>query len=311
MPIVDIDLLNHTNILRISDAGHEISVDNNINILRITSTAYENINNTIVNNHNVLINLDDDDHPQYHNDTRGDIRYYLKTELGTLALVDTVDNSAWLGTELSVTNGGTGADTASGARTNFGLGTLATQNANGVNIDGGDINDTQIGNISPSTGNFTDVVISGKATASAGTELLPAIISGSDTDTGIWFPAPDTVAISVGSVEKFRVGPTGLITAPRVTTVVTTATGVAMDDSAGTWIVTATGQTMTLPAASADRVGNTWIVSFAAIGTLIVQRAGADTIMTPDSATDTSVTLTIRGMSLEFKCTSATTWTIV
>jgi hypothetical protein len=311
MPIVDIDLLKHTNILKISDAGHEISVDNNINILRITSTSYENINNTIVNNHNVLINLDDDDHLQYHNDARGDIRYYLKNEFGILALVDTVDNSVWAGTELSVINGGTGADTAAGARTNFGLGTIATQNANNVNIDGGSIDNTAIGNTNPLTGSFTDVNISGTTNVNAGTEALPAIISEANNDTGIWFPAINVVAISVGGVEKFRLGSTGLIKAPSITTIVTTATGVAMDDSAGTWIVTATGQTMTLPAASADRIGNTWIVSFAATGTLTVQRAGADTIMTPTSATDTSVILTIRGMSLEFKCTSATTWTIV
>jgi hypothetical protein len=44
-----------------------------------------------------------------------------------------------LGTALPLTSGGTGSATASGARTNLGLGTIATQNANAVTITGGSI----------------------------------------------------------------------------------------------------------------------------------------------------------------------------
>lgn len=43
------------------------------------------------------------------------------------------------GQDVSVADGGTGASTASGARTNLGLGTLATQNATSVSITGGSI----------------------------------------------------------------------------------------------------------------------------------------------------------------------------
>lgn len=43
------------------------------------------------------------------------------------------------GSTLSIISGGTGATTASGARTNLGLGTIATQNASSVSITGGSI----------------------------------------------------------------------------------------------------------------------------------------------------------------------------
>jgi len=52
--------------------------------------------------------------------------------------------------------------------------------------------------------------VTGVATFSAGTLSLPAITTTGDTNTGIFFPAADTVATTVGGVEGTRLTSTGL-----------------------------------------------------------------------------------------------------
>ena len=57
----------------------------------------------------------------------------------SITTLGTITTGVWTGTAIAVANGGTGATDASTARTNLGLGTIATQNANSVTITGGSI----------------------------------------------------------------------------------------------------------------------------------------------------------------------------
>jgi hypothetical protein len=83
------------------------------------------------------------------------------------AYFTTISGGAWQGTTIGIAYGGTGATTAAGARTNLGLGTMATQDANNVAITGGSINNTSIGATTPQGGSFT--TLSASSTASFGT----------------------------------------------------------------------------------------------------------------------------------------------
>ena len=62
-----------------------------------------------------------------------------------------------------------------------------------------------LGAITPSS-----VTVSGVITASAGSVALPSITTTGDTNTGIYFPAADSVSTSVGGVEKLRVDSNGV-----------------------------------------------------------------------------------------------------
>jgi hypothetical protein len=62
----------------------------------------------------------------------GAIRYNRSTNI-----FEEYDGGSWVAKVLAVAGGGTGASTASGARTNLGLGSIATQSAASVSITGG------------------------------------------------------------------------------------------------------------------------------------------------------------------------------
>ena len=91
------------------------------------------------------------------------------------------------GTDVAVTDGGTGASTAAGARTNLGLGSIATQAAGAVAITGGAIDGTTIGATTVSTGAFstltatTAIGIASGGTALSGTPTNGQLLIGNGT----------------------------------------------------------------------------------------------------------------------------------
>jgi len=65
-----------------------------------------------------------------------------------------------------------------------------------------------------SAGNFTvngDLGVTGVATFAAGTVSAPAITTTGDTNTGIFFPAADTIAFTEGGAEAMRITSTGRV----------------------------------------------------------------------------------------------------
>jgi len=74
------------------------------------------------------------------------------------------------------------------------------------------IDATAIGATTPDTGAFTTLSATGVTTVQAGTAALPAITTSGDTNTGIFFPAADTIAFSEGGAEAMRIDSSGNVT---------------------------------------------------------------------------------------------------
>jgi hypothetical protein len=76
-------------------------------------------------------------------------------------------------------------------------------------ISGGSINNTPIGATTASTGAFSTLSATGVTTVQAGTVSAPAITTTGDTNTGIFFPAADTIAFTEGGAESLRINSDG------------------------------------------------------------------------------------------------------
>ena len=101
------------------------------------------------------------------------------------------------------------AESGSTARTSLGLGSIATQDSSNVTVTGGSINGTTVGGTTAAAGKFTTLEATGVATVSAGSVSAPAITTTGDTNTGVFFPAADTIAFSEGGAESMRIDSSG------------------------------------------------------------------------------------------------------
>jgi hypothetical protein len=69
--------------------------------------------------------------------------------------------------------------------------------------------DGVLGGGTPAAATVTTLTASGVTTVQAGTALLPSIVPTGDTNTGVWFPAADTVAASTAGTERMRIDTSG------------------------------------------------------------------------------------------------------
>jgi hypothetical protein len=90
-----------------------------------------------------------------------------------------------------------------------GVVTLASSVLTTTDINGGTIDGAIIGGASAAAGSFTTLGASSTATFAAGAVGTPAITTTGDTNTGIFFPAADTIAFAEGGAEAVRIDSSG------------------------------------------------------------------------------------------------------
>ena len=108
--------------------------------------------------------------------------------------------------------------------------TMTAPKITGGTITGSTINNSAIGGTTAAAGKFTTLEATGVATFSAGAVGTPAITTTGDTNTGIFFPAADTIAFTEGGVESMRIdssGRLGIGTASPSTKLTVNTAGVA------------------------------------------------------------------------------------
>jgi hypothetical protein len=87
--------------------------------------------------------------------------------------------------------------------------TMTAPKITGGTITGSTINNSAIGGTTAAAGAFTTLSATGVTTVQAGTVSLPAITTTGDTNTGIYFPAADTIAFTEGGAESMRIDASG------------------------------------------------------------------------------------------------------
>ena len=132
----------------------QVTVGSGLDISNQTTTPYITLDLSELTDMTASVNTSQDELILLDN---GAERRKLFSEIfGSLAYDSTINNSDWSGTDLSIANGGTGASSASAARTNLGLGTAATSaSTDFVAVSG----DTMTGSLTIGDGTANNILI--------------------------------------------------------------------------------------------------------------------------------------------------------
>jgi hypothetical protein len=161
------------------------------------------------------------------------------------------------------------------------VGTNITGTATSFNING------TVGATTPAAGAFTTLSATGVTTVQAGSAAAPAITTSGDTNTGIFFPAADTIAFSEGGVEAGRFDATGNFGLGATSlsakfTVVGTgySPNITLSDASTVAWNTALGQVATFTFVSSNRTmgAPSSLVSGAFYALAVIQNAGSNTL---------------------------------
>lgn len=138
-------------------------------------------------------------------------------------------------TDLAIADGGTGASDASGARTNLGLGSIATQNSNNVSITGGSITGVVFtGSFSGITSITSDGFYTSDAAAGLSLTGNDLLADGTNTNIDINITPKGTgevnlpkVDIDAGTIDGTSIGATSVSTVRGSTVLATQGAGYA------------------------------------------------------------------------------------
>ena len=144
----------------------------------------------------------------------------LGTTTGTLATITNLTAGTTTSTAANITSGTVQTLTASTATITAGtysgainstLGTIATLNSTTGTIATLNSTTGTIATLNSTTGTIPTLVATTLITTGTGTSASPAIVPTGDTNTGIFFPAADTLAATTNGTERLRIAPDGQI----------------------------------------------------------------------------------------------------